>query len=189
MDQLSSAYGSTQPGHAPTLMGAFEFDAGDLAANRSGTMTDRQLARIKTTRGKWQLQVLGVIGLMVAVIAFVILFTPYGESLREVVAQNPTIAAAGIGGSLAFYVLMLAVYFIRSRGMTSGKVGSISGQFKLVGKPVKALDGNLYQRVKIGKQNFFITAEQADLLGPGTSYQVYFTGGSQMAQILSLEQV
>jgi hypothetical protein len=188
MDQPSSAYAATQVSHAPTLMNAFEFDAGDLAANRSGTMTDRQLARIKTTRGKWQLQVLGVIGLMVAFIAVVILFTPYGESLREVVAQNPTIAAAGIGGSLAFYVLMLAIYFIRSRGMTSGKVGSTSGQLKLVGKPVKALDGLLYQRVRIGRQNFFITAEQANLLKPGTNYQVYFTGGGQMAQLLSLEQ-
>ena len=188
MDQLSSAYGSTQPGYAPTLMDAFEFDAGDLAANRSGTITDRQLTRLKTTHGKWQLQLLITIGLVVAIIAVVVLFTPYGESLRDVVTQNPTIAAAGIGGTVVFYVLILAVYFIRARGMANGKVGSISGQFKLVGKPVQTLDGVLYQRVKIGKQNFFITAEQANLLVADTNYQVYFTGGSQMAQILSVEQ-
>jgi len=188
MDQLGSAYGVTQVGRAATLMDAFEFDAGDLAANRSGTITDRQLSRIKKTRGKWQIQVLVIIGLMVAFIAFIILATPYGESLRDIVAQNPTIAAAGIGGSLAFYLVILAVYFMRSRGMTSGKVGSISGPLKLVGKPVKALDGLVYQRVRIGKQNFFITAAQANLLRPGTNYQVYFTGSSQMAQILSMEQ-
>jgi hypothetical protein len=189
MDQLSSTYGSAQPGYAPTLMDAFEFDAGDLAANRNGMITDKQLTRVKTTRSKWQLQLLQVIGLVVAIIAIVVLFTPYGESLREVAAQNPTIAAAGIGGSLAFYLIILAVYFIRTRGATNSGVSSTTGQFKLVGKPVQALDGKFYQRIRIDRQNFFLTTEQANLLTAGTNYRVYFTGGSQMGQILSVEQV
>ncbi len=125
---------------------------------------------------------------MVAFAAFVILFTPRGEALREVFSNNPVVVTAGVGATLLIYVLMLGFYFLRARGMTNAKVNSISGKFKLTGGLILALDGNTYQGIQIGKRKFYITATQASMFTPNANYTVYFTGGGQMAQILSAEQ-
>lgn len=191
MNQQNNAYGSAQMGqinYAPTMMDVFEFNADDLAANRNGTATERQLARVKTVSSKGQFQVLIMLGVMVLIIGAVLVFTPTGASLRQVYAENPTVVTAGLGGSLLLYALIMAFYFIRSRSAGNGKVSSVTGQFKLVGRPVRSLDQTIYQRVKIGKRNFYLTDVQASTFTVGTNYRVYFAGGGQMAQIVSVEQ-
>lgn len=188
MNKQDVGFGTTQPHQVPSLMGAFDFTAEDLAANRNGAATERQLERLRVTQGQSQRIMVIVIGVMLAIIIFVVLFTPYGETLRSVVAQNPTVTAVGLGISAILYLLMLLGAFRASRRITSGKVSTTTGQVKLVGRPVTALDGLVYQRIKIGGQPLFITAEQAAVLATGTNYRVYFCGGGQMARVLSIEQ-
>src|SRR5258706_9319126 len=158
MNQENAGFGTTQPHQVPSLMGTFDFTAEDLAANQRGAATERQLGRLRAKQGQAQSIMLIVIGVMLAIIIFVVLFTPYGESLRQIAAQNPTITAFGLGFTAIFYLLMLLGSFRASRRVTSGKVSSTTGQVKLVGRPVKALDGLVYQRIKIGKQPLFVTA-------------------------------
>jgi len=193
MNQQNNLYGSAQASpranYVPTMMDVFEFNADDLAANRNGAITEKQLARLKTLRGKWQTQIVIIVGVMVAIIAFVLLFTSRGEALRQIFSQNPTIAIAGLGGSLLLYVLILGSTMLRSRTTSNSNVGNVSGEYKTVGKLMQGLDGTLVQRVKIGKRNFYLTDIQASTFTPGVNYTVYFAGGGQMAQIISAEKV
>lgn len=187
MNQQNSVYPSAQPNIASGMMSAFAFTADDLTANRMGTATEKQLAQIKATRGQWQGQIVKIIGVMVLIAAGYIAITPQGAQIREVVSQNPTVAIVGIGVTLVLYLIMLGYVFIKSRRMTSSKVNNVSGQFKSVGNPVQALGGEIYQRVKIGKREFFVTELQAMALTPGATYNVYFMGSGQMVQIVSVE--
>jgi hypothetical protein len=188
MSEQNSFFGTGQPGRALSFMDVFEFSADDLAANRSGTATAKQIARIGANRNKWQGQIVGIIGFVIILAAGLIFFTPRGQALREAFSQNPVGVGAVLGGVLLLWLGMIVFSFLRSRGMTNSKVRSIRGPFKLVGKPVQALDGVFYQRIKIGKQNFMIKTVQLDLFATDNNYTVYFTGSGMAAQIVSVEQ-
>jgi hypothetical protein len=171
-----------------SLMDVFNFTAEDLAANRGGVVTPRQLEQLRTTQRNSATLILIVIGVMVAFIGAYLVLSPQGKELRAIVTQNPTIALVGIGGTLFFYLLMLLVAARQTRSMTGGKAQNTSGKLKMVGRAMQGLDGTAYQRIKIGRRNFVITTQQASVMSPGANYSVYFTGGGQMAKIISLEQ-
>src|SRR5262249_52635018 len=127
MSQQNSFFGTGQPGRALSFMDVFEFNADDLAANRSGTATEKQIARIGAQRNKWQGQIGIVIVGMVIFAGIVLLFTPRGEAIRAAFGQNPVVIGAVLGGVLQLWFVMLAFSFLRARGMTNSKVSSVTG--------------------------------------------------------------
>jgi len=175
--------------YKPTLADVFQFTAEDIAANRAGTVTDKQRGQLKAVGKKYMRIMVLVVGAIFVYLAVTTLFLPRGESMRQMIATNPGLAAFVLGAVVIGYLIVLAVTFLGTRRSGTGniKVGNISGPFKLIGRSVTAIDGSEYQRIKIGKRDTYITAEQASAMVPGTTYRVYMVGRGQTAKILSIE--
>lgn len=169
-------------------MDAFGFTADDLSANRMGSVSERQQGQLKVTRGQWEKQVVGIVGLMILAAAVYILLFPQGAQIREAFSNNATIVVPVLGGVLLLWGAMLAYYWIKGRRMPSSKVSSVSGQVKLIGRPIQALGGKMYQRLKLGKREFMVTQPQAFALTTGATYTAYYVGSGRMVQIVSIEQ-
>ena len=165
--------------YGPSLADAFNFTAEDLAANRAGLMTDKQRGQVKATGSKNMTQLVIIVG---------VLFTPNGDSIRQVASAHPVISLIGIPLFILFYLGVIIISFIRTKRMGgSVKVGNTSGPYKPIARPIAAVGGEIYQRIKIGRQEFMIKQDQSALLTPGVAYRVYFTGSGLGAQILSVE--
>ena len=174
--------------YGPSLADAFNFSVDDLAANRSGMMTDKQRGQVKATGSKYMAQLVIIVGLIFLVAIVVILFTPKGASIREVANANPIVPLIGIPLFVLFYLAVIVVSFIRTKRMAgSTRVGNASGPYKPIARPIRAMGGDMYQRIKIGRQEFLIKLDQSTLLTAGVAYRVYFTGRGLGAQILSIE--
>ena len=174
--------------YGPSLADAFNFTAEDLAANRAGTMTDKQRSQVKATGSKYMTQLVIIIGVIFVVAVVGVLFTPKGDSIRQVANANPIIPLIGIPLFILFYLGVIIISFIRTKRMGgSVKVGNTSGPYKPIARPIAAVGGEIYQRIKIGRQEFMIKQDQSALLTPGVAYRVYFTGSGLGAQILSVE--
>jgi hypothetical protein len=175
--------------YGPTLADAFGFTAEDIAANRAGMVTDSQRGQLKADGKKYMKIMMLLVGGIFIYVIVATLFLPRGEPIRQAISTQPVVTAVVMAIGVLFYLLLLARTFLSTRRSGTGniKVISISGPFKLIGRPVSSLDGLVYQRVKIGRRDSFITAAQASTLVPGTTYRAYLNGKGQMAKILSIE--
>jgi len=175
--------------YGPTLADVFEFTAEDLAANRTGTVTDHQRGQLKVDGKNYRKTMVLAIGAIFIFAILTIMFLPRGEPVRQMIATQPALAAAVLGIIAVGYLVFLAVTFIgtSSAGKGNIKVTVVNGSFKLVGRPVTSLDGKVYQRIKIGRLNSYVTDAQASALVPGSTYRAYLKGNGQTAKILSIE--
>ncbi len=198
MDQsISSSLNASQPAPAGSadsalvrLQSVFNFTPEDLAANRQGQATPRQLEQVKRQVGQSRVIMLVLVGVVLAIVVGAFLLAPNFASVREQLTnggQNSTIIIIGLGGTMLLYLVMMGFALVRSGASASGRVTAIRGPYRQYGSPVRAFDGQVYQRAAFGRRQLLLKIAQADVFTPKEAYTVYVAGSGMGGQILSVE--
>ena len=187
------------------LMQALDFAPDDLAANRSGVMTEAQKERFRERINKGQSQVAVMVLLVLLISGGVFAFMLFGNSeegsgLRETMEKNPEILVAGLGGSLLLYLVIVAYSFYKMRRMKSGdvRVNSIQGKVKLKSSemPAYSAAGAIASaagaqtrvcQIKIGRTTMYTDEQSFEAFEDGGTYRIYYVGNKRAPMIISAE--
>jgi hypothetical protein len=187
------------------LMQALEFTRDDLAANRSGVMTEAQKERFRERMSKGQSQAMVIVLLVLLVTGGVVAFMVFGNAeegagLRQALEQNPEIIAVGLGGSLLLYLVMIAFAFIKMRRMKSGnlRVSSIEGKVKLKSSemPYYSAAGAIAGaagaqtsicEIKIGRTTMYTDEQSFNAFEDGGTYRIFYVGNKRAPVIIAAE--
>jgi hypothetical protein len=187
------------------LMQALEFTRDDLAANRSGVMTETQKERFRARMRRGQKQGIVIMMLVLLVTMGVVAFLVFGNAeegsgLRQAIEQSPEIIAIGLGGSLLLYLAIVVFAFLRIRRMSSGnlRVHSIEGQVKLKSSelPGYTAAGAIASaagaqtricEIKIGRTSMYTDEESFEAFEDGGAYRIYYVGNKRAPVIIAAE--
>jgi len=187
------------------LMQALEFTRDDIAANRSGVMTEAQKERFRERMSKGQSQAIIIVLLVVLVTFGVVAFMLFGNAeegsgLGQALEQSPEIIAVGLGGSLLLYLVMIAFAFFKMRRMKSGnlRVSSIEGKVKLkssempsysVGAAIASTAGAQTRicEIKVGRTTMYTDEESFEAFEDGGTYRIFYVGNKRAPVIIAAE--
>jgi len=177
------------------LMKAIPFTAQDLAANRTGTITEAQRARLGKQAGVTRVAtlVMFVIFILVfaAIGAYLFVFSNNGQSLLKMFSHDSTTLAI-VAGVMAAVVLVIFFSFLRTLRRTTdvarGKVSVTEGPLKVKSVNSVAYTVKSYQ-IKVGKVQFYINEAVFSSLVEGSNYRFYYIKNPPIQTILSVEQI
>ena len=184
------------------LMQALNFNAGDLAENKQGRLSEAQKERLREKLGKGQTQAMVIVMLVLLVFVGVIAFTFFNNpdsGLRQTFEKNPTIIIVGLGGSILLYLIMVAFAMIRTQRAKSGnfKVMSRTGKLKLrssemhygAARAVGSVAGAQTRMctIQIGREKIYTDEDTFDAFVDGQSYKLYMVGWKPAYMIVSAE--
>ena len=166
------------------LMKYFKFDEAELAANRSGVLSQKQMARLKGERSSFKTKA-RVIGGIIALVSMIIL----GGILWTGVLTGT--------GPLEFIVplfflfpLAVAAFLLFGRfADRTYTVKKVEGSMQLGVTQTYNQDGttNQHYRLNIGDHSFIADPDLSKIMTDGDSYRVYYA--DDWDEILSLEHM
>ena len=177
------------------LMSAFDFTAEDVDANRRGTITPRQRARLRGMgRGVSGCSLQGLIGMTVLVVVGGA-FLSYGfysnASTRREVFGDPTNLAILLA-AFAVPIVVMTIAYLSSRrraGQLSDAQVRVAEGNATIKQSISPNHGGTTYVVKIGEKKFNFLEEYGTLFKQGAPYRVYYAKAGAYEPILSIEQV
>lgn len=185
----------------PSLAEALSFTEEEIAANRSGRLSEAQRERMKSSRsrGRAGTVVMGVV--VVAFIAVIAIVLLPKLSIQTGPGSSTSVVAAI--GALAFILVVMSISIRRTRrsldklvpaqverieGVTTTREHQIRGN---VGDPSSGMigyGGGVRYEVTIGNVRFFVRSKAVlDAFDDGRNYRGYYVGKWIMATLLSAE--
>jgi hypothetical protein len=167
-----------------SLMKYFKFDEADLAANRSGVVSQKQIARLKGERSSFKTKARIVGGII---------------ALGSMIILGGILWAGSLSGSGVLRViipLMFVFPFAVAGFLIFGKFADQNYAVKKVEGPIELgmtqtynQDGttNQHYRLRIGDQSFIAEAALSKIMTDGDAYRVYYA--DDWAEILSAEHL
>ncbi|HEX2623449.1 MAG TPA: hypothetical protein VHL11_24980 [Phototrophicaceae bacterium] len=168
-----------------TLKQAFKFDDNDLALNREGNLSERQIQRIQRLRNQNLLKTLAcftITVLSILLILTAVLLFPYYEIRYQLsdALMATALVAVPLSAAMGIYFLYCSQVWILDT--EPGEINSIQGSIKLTRYYAWYAWIN---RLKIGKQIFRINERQKHILLDDEPYAIYYALRSRI--ILSIE--
>jgi hypothetical protein len=166
------------------LQAAFVFQPADLRANRSGQISQRQLARLRAGRTGMRLAMAVFVLVMLGTLGIIALST---MQIGGPAGSNDTTMTVGILGAVVLVVIVIG--WLSSRGYMAA---ARSRQISVAKGTASIVSQNAAQnsiKIKIGATTLrLLTLEQLSAFQPGAEYRVYYLAGP-VPTILSAEVV
>ncbi len=157
-----------------------DFDSNDLAANRNGQLSERQLERL---RGRRRASVIAAMAIVLVAAAVAALFIFWGQvsssAVLMIVGVGVTLVAAAISGIFARYWMRLTA------DIDSGAAQVLTGDLERVLKPISRRSATYVLR--IGGQDIATSKETFKAFKHNAPYRLYITKYSRV--LLSAEAV
>lgn len=196
----------TDPGTRPGLPEALGFSPDELAANRAGELSGRQLVMLRETRARQRARsggrtrTVAITAAVVAVLVAAVVLPRLAGSRGKSPADVPFLVAA---------VILIALLMWRSAARAGSSVSQLGGGavsqaegVAKTGRPGAGQGGDgagpeLAGRqaaqarceLSIGGTRFMVSAAVLAAFSGGRAYRVYYTGQGPRATILSAEQI
>ena len=181
-----------------SLMEAVKFTDADLEANRNGTVTEAQRAKLGKTLGMTRgATILGFGLFIIVIVAIGVYFFVFSDSGKALLQSNSDDTPVGpiVVGVLAAVVVIIFLSSLRTltrmNDMARGKVSVAEGTAKLKTYSERTGIGigmRSYQ-IKIGKTNFHVQSAVFNAFVEGGSYRVFYIKMPPIHTILSVEQL
>jgi archaellum component FlaG (FlaF/FlaG flagellin family) len=177
-----------------SLMQALNFTAQDLEANRNGTVTEAQRARLGKQAGYTRIATLVSFVIVILVFAgigaYLFVFSNNGQSLLKAFSKDSSVLAI-VAGVMGAFILVIFLSFLRTLRRTSdvarGKVSMTEGPAKL--KTVDSGYNLTSYQIKVGKVNFYVQEAVFQCFIEGAPYRIYYIKNPPINTMLSAEQV
>lgn len=184
------------------LMQVLNFTPQELQLNRSGMISDGQRQRLQAKMMQYKQSSTKVIGvvILITIVAFaaVFFFSDAGESLRNLMAENPVYLLIP-GVALLLWAVMLIFTLARS-----GKVNFDNARLMVITGKAKTKKIDLYYgaaaaamaaagddalncTVKIGRVTFYVNEETYSGFANGLTYHVYYIPYGRFPIMVSAE--
>src|SRR5258708_38001186 len=177
-----------------SLMQAIKFTPEDLEANRNGTITEAQRAKLGKNAGFTRGITLFMYGVFIVMIigigAYFFVFSDTGQNLLKSSNGDTPIGPIVIGvlSAVVVIVFMSALRtLMRTNDMAKGKVSVTEGPAKL-----KTYPAGYWMRsyqAKIGKTNFHVQQPVFNAFVEGGSYRLFYIKIPPTNYMLSIEQL
>ncbi len=175
-----------------SLMQAIKFTPEDLEANRNGTVTETQRAKLGKyagfNRGITLVVYVVFIVMLIGIGAYFFVFSDTGKALMQSNSGGLPMGGIIIGVLSAIAVILFLSALrtlMRTNDMARGKVSVTEGTAKL--KTYYAGYGMRSYQVKVGKTNFHVQANVFNAFVEGGSYRLFYIKIPPANMMLSIE--
>ncbi|PZS37022.1 MAG: hypothetical protein DLM58_00485 [Pseudonocardiales bacterium] len=192
-----------EPRQAARIGAALDFTEEELQANRAGRASERQQARLGKSRSRGLManvvMALAAIAFVVVILVVVLPKIPKQQSDKSV----PIVPI--VAGVLAFFLLVMALSFLRTRrrltrlgdgkiqqttGVAKTRVHRIRGNVVDSSAPGLGYGGGIRYELTIGSVRFFVPSQAVlDGFEDGCTYRGYYAGRGLISTLLSAEPV